>query len=59
MRKETKTHIEKSNIFDEVKREKSNAVKVLQKAKMQETEKLNSGYVYVTSADGKSKTLKK
>ena len=59
MRKETKNEAERSNIFDQVKGEKAKALKVLAKAKKQEVAKIKQGYVYVTSTDGKSKTLKK
>jgi len=59
MRKETIPQLEKSNLFCEIKKEKIKALKTLAKAKEIEAEKLKNGYKYVTSSDGKTKTLKK
>lgn len=59
MRKETKSQLEKSNLFDEVKKEKLSAIKALKKAKELEAEKIKNGYKYVSSADGKTQTLTK
>lgn len=57
MRKETKKELEKSNIFDEVKKEKINALKALKLAKELEAKKIKQGYVYVSSSDGKTSKL--
>ena len=59
MRKETKAELEKSNIFDEVKKSKQNALKALARAKELEQIKIKEGWVYVTSADGKTSKLQK
>lgn len=50
---------EKSNIFDEAKKEKQKAISVLELAKEQEQKKMKQDYRYVTSTDGKTKTLRK
>lgn len=59
MRKESVAQLEKSNLFCDVKKEKLKALKALAKAKEVESEKLKRGYKYVTSSDGKTKTLTK
>ena len=59
MRKESAAQLEKSNLFCEVKKEKLKALNALAKAKEVEASKLKRGYKYLTSADGKTKTLTK
>jgi hypothetical protein len=54
----TKAQLEKANIFDEVKKGKTQAMKALKVAKEIEAKKLKNGYEYVTSADGKTSVLK-
>lgn len=54
-----KTENEKPTIFDELRLEKSKAVKTLEKAKTIELQRIKAGWKYVTSADGKTSTLKK
>lgn len=46
-------------IFEEQKKAKISARKTLEIAKAQETEKLNQGYSYIVSADGKTRVLTK
>jgi hypothetical protein len=46
-------------IFEEQKKSKLSAKKVLELAKEQEANKLKNGYRYVPSADGKTMTLTK
>lgn len=48
----------KSQIHNEMKISRIDAKKVLEKAKIQENESKNT-HVWLTSADGKTKTLKK
>jgi hypothetical protein len=59
MKKEIQKESEKQTIFEQIKGEKSKAMKMLDKAKIIEAERLKCGYKYITSADGKSSTLKK
>lgn len=47
------------SIFDYEKGAKKAADRTLVKARSQENDKLNDGWKYVVSADGKTKTLKK
>ena len=47
------------SIFDYERGAKKNADKTLVKAKSQENDKLNEGWKYVISADGKTRTLKR
>jgi len=54
-----KTENEKPTIFDEMKAEKSKAMKTLEKGKLIELQRIKEGYKYVTSADRKTSTLKK
>lgn len=46
-------------IFEEQKKAKLSAKKVLELAKKQEAEKLNQGYSYIVSTDGKTRVLTK
>ena len=59
MRKETKKQADSETIFEQLKSNKKNANKILKMAKKQEKDKLKNGFGYVTSADGKTSTLKK
>jgi len=49
----------KPTIFDEMKAEKSKAIKTLDKAKLIELQRIKEGWKYITSADRKTSTLKK
>mgnify|MGYP003610167213 CR=1 FL=1 len=59
MRKETIPQLEKTMLFNEETKQKIYAVKALEKAKKLEAEKIKQGYKYITSQDGKTKTLTK
>jgi len=58
-RKDKRKDPNKESIFAEEKKTKVSAKAVLEKAKQQENEKLNSGFAYFASADGKTRVLRK
>lgn len=58
-RKKDKNKVPDLTIFDEQRKSKQSAKKTLEIAKAQETEKLNQGFVYKLSEDGKTRVLTK
>ena len=58
-RNKKKTDVPELTIFEEQKRAKVSAKEVLKLAKEIEAEKLKQGWRYVSSPDGKTKTLTK
>jgi len=58
-RNKKRKDVPEETIFENQKRAKLSAQKVLEIAKEQEAEKIKNGHRYISSIDGKTKTLTK
>lgn len=59
VKNKSKKDVPDLTIFEEEKKSKTNAKKVLELAKQQEAEKLKQGFKYITTTDGKTSYLTK